>query len=110
MIKKLLMTALVALFVCLVAAFTVVAQARMLPRYSFNNGEYVTGSVQYTETPCEDYWVGVTEDWDGDTGWCAYSDEIVAAALKGNVSTRQRTLILSSVKAGRRGSPVAILD
>lgn len=82
--------------------------------YTFNNGEYIAFTSEYTDSPCEEYWYGTTVDWDGGAGFCEYSEADVLAAKAGDkrFSPDAVAVILRSQRlaSGKFGSPVAILD
>lgn len=108
-----------AVVACLIACVVAVASAKAkgnLVQYTFDEGAYITDLVEYTENPCEEYWVSgsYTVGWDGHDGQCDIAKETVAAARAGDTrfTASQRATILkwAAKSATRRGSPVAILD
>lgn len=100
------------MFACLVAASSTAASKGVV--YDFNDGEYTTGDVEYTNFPCENHWFGETANWDGQNGTCEITEATYMAAARGDsrFTAKQRSFILKMKKlsSGKRGSPVAILD
>lgn len=101
---------------CFVATVPTVGAKTEDVVFSFDEGQYVTEPVPYSNQPCEDYWVSgaYTESWDGHDGVCVVTAATYAAAKAGDprFTAKQRAMILKMkpMKSSTFGSPVSILD